>query len=76
MKTSRSLGRLIWFHVPLELYPADKTSEEGKTRESEDPLARNKAYARRVKKAMAEKRMALDLVAGYVALGRCWDILI
>ncbi|TCD62011.1 hypothetical protein EIP91_007629 [Steccherinum ochraceum] len=65
MRTSRTLGRLIWFHVPLELYPVDKTSKQDQTGEGEDPLAQNKAYARRVKKAMAEKRMALDLVAGY-----------
>jgi putative membrane protein len=52
------MGRLIWYHVPPRL--TVKTAEEaasGKVMRSEEEL----------KKAMAEKYMALDLVLAYVA---------
>ncbi|KAJ7468696.1 Bestrophin, RFP-TM, chloride channel-domain-containing protein [Mycena latifolia] len=56
IKNSRTMGRLIWYHAPPRLSP--KTAEEtvsGKVIRSEQEL----------NKAMAEKRMALDLVLGF-----------
>ncbi|KAJ7682841.1 Bestrophin, RFP-TM, chloride channel-domain-containing protein [Mycena rosella] len=56
IKNSRTMGRLIWIHVPPRL--TVKTAEEtisGKVMRSEQELT----------KAMAEKRMALDLVLGF-----------
>ena len=55
MRTSRTLGRFIWFHVPLHLVvpPVDPPSEDPSTL---------KKRAREVRKMMSEKRMALDLV--------------
>ncbi|KDR72660.1 hypothetical protein GALMADRAFT_252832 [Galerina marginata CBS 339.88] len=56
IRNSRTLGRLIWFHVPLRL--TAKTAEEiqsGKTLRPEEEL----------NKIMTEKRMALDLLEGF-----------
>ncbi|PPQ93138.1 hypothetical protein CVT25_003519 [Psilocybe cyanescens] len=56
IRTSRTLGRLIWFHVPPRLSP--KTPQEiqsGRLERTEQEL----------NKVMAEKRMALDLVEGF-----------
>ncbi|KAJ7260876.1 Bestrophin, RFP-TM, chloride channel-domain-containing protein [Mycena haematopus] len=56
IKNARSMGRLIWYHVPPRLTP--KTAEEtisGKVIRSSQELT----------KVMAEKRMALDLVLGF-----------
>ncbi|KAJ6562810.1 UPF0187-domain-containing protein [Mycena vulgaris] len=56
IKNSRTMGRLIWYHVPPRL--TVKTAEEtmsGKVMRSEQEL----------NKAMAEKRMALDLVLAF-----------
>ncbi|KAJ7145767.1 Bestrophin, RFP-TM, chloride channel-domain-containing protein [Mycena epipterygia] len=56
IKNARTMGRLIWYHVPPRLTP--KTAEEtasGKTIRSPQELS----------KAMSEKRMALDLVQGF-----------
>ncbi|KAJ6615405.1 Bestrophin, RFP-TM, chloride channel-domain-containing protein [Mycena sp. CBHHK59/15] len=56
IKNARSMGRLIWYHVPPRL--TVKTTEEtisGQVMRSPQEL----------NKAMAEKRMALDLVQGF-----------
>ncbi|KAJ7206054.1 Bestrophin, RFP-TM, chloride channel-domain-containing protein [Mycena pura] len=56
IKNARTLGRVIWYHVPPRLTP--KTPEEtasGKVIRSVQEL----------NKAMAEKRMALDLILGF-----------
>ena len=56
IKNARTMSRLIHFHVPVRLTP--KTAEElqsGEAKRSENELA----------KATAEKRLALDLVAGF-----------
>ncbi|KAJ7079607.1 Bestrophin, RFP-TM, chloride channel-domain-containing protein [Mycena belliarum] len=56
IKNSRTMGRLIWYHTPPRL--TVKTQEEtlsGKVIRSERELT----------KAMAEKRMALDLVLAF-----------
>ncbi|KAF8630547.1 hypothetical protein AX15_002849 [Amanita polypyramis BW_CC] len=56
IKNSRTLGRLIWFHVPLRLSP--KTAEEIETR-------RVQRSEKELNTAMAEKYMALDLTEGF-----------
>ncbi|KAF9445947.1 UPF0187-domain-containing protein [Macrolepiota fuliginosa MF-IS2] len=56
IKNSRTMGRLIWFHVPPRLSP--KTPEETET-------GRSKRSVGEMKKVMAEKKMALDLVEGF-----------
>jgi len=57
MRNSRTLGRLVWFHVPPRL--TAKTEEEIKTGQLQrSPEEQNKV--------MAEKRMALDLIEGCV----------
>lgn len=56
MRNCRSLGRLIWFHVPLRTSP--KTPEE-------TAAGTTKRSVRELNKVMAEKRMALDLVEGF-----------
>lgn len=53
---SRSLGRLIWYHVPPRLTP--RTAEEIST----GLMNRTSSELVRV---MAEKRMALDLILGF-----------
>jgi predicted membrane chloride channel (bestrophin family) len=57
IRNTRSLGRLIWFHVPLLL--TAKTADELTTGKVQRPVAE-------LKKVMAEKNMALDMVEGYV----------
>ncbi|KAH9477665.1 UPF0187 protein [Psilocybe cubensis] len=56
IRTSRTLGRLIWFHVPLRLSP--KTQQETQSGQLDRPQ-------KELNKVMAEKRMALDLVEGF-----------
>ncbi|KAJ7482182.1 Bestrophin, RFP-TM, chloride channel-domain-containing protein [Mycena galericulata] len=56
IKNSRTMGRLIWYHVPVRLTP--------KTRE-EEISGRAMRSLQELNKAMAEKRMALDLVLGF-----------
>ncbi|KAF9524747.1 Bestrophin, RFP-TM, chloride channel-domain-containing protein [Crepidotus variabilis] len=56
MKNSRTLTRLIWFHVPPRLTP--KTPEETTSGEVNRPVEE-------LNKVMAEKRIALDLVEGF-----------
>ncbi|KAJ3719389.1 Bestrophin, RFP-TM, chloride channel-domain-containing protein [Lentinula raphanica] len=53
---SRSLGRLVWYHVPPRLTP--RTAEEIST----GLMNRTSSELTRV---MAEKRMALDLILGF-----------
>ncbi|KDQ51415.1 hypothetical protein JAAARDRAFT_140206 [Jaapia argillacea MUCL 33604] len=56
IRNTRTLTRLIWFHTPTRL--SAKTDEEIKTgviKRSEEEM----------KRAMAEKRMAIDLVAAF-----------
>lgn len=55
MKNARTLGRLVWFHVPLRLTP--KTPEEVTT----GKLLRLHSE---LEKIMHEKRTALDLIEG------------
>ncbi|KAG6907924.1 hypothetical protein DXG01_006854 [Tephrocybe rancida] len=57
MRTSRTMGRLIWFHVPPRLSAKTvKEVEAGKAERSPQEMG----------KVMNEKRMALDLVEGFV----------
>ncbi|KAF5349799.1 hypothetical protein D9758_010167 [Tetrapyrgos nigripes] len=56
IRNSRTIGRLIWFHVPPRLTP--KTPEETASNQVVRPAAE-------MGKVMAEKRMALDLVEGF-----------
>ncbi|PFH45145.1 hypothetical protein AMATHDRAFT_162578 [Amanita thiersii Skay4041] len=56
MKNSRTLGRLIWFHVPLRL--SIKTKEE-----NEDGIMEK--FEEEVNTVMTEKLMALDLIEGF-----------
>jgi predicted membrane chloride channel (bestrophin family) len=55
VRNSRTLSRLIWFHVPARLSP--KTPEEVQSGQPQ-------RSAQEVNKVMAEKRMALDLIYG------------
>jgi ion channel-forming bestrophin family protein len=57
VRNSRTMGRLIWFHVPPLLSP--RTQKE---KESGGLLERERTELRKV---MAEKRLALDLLEGY-----------
>ncbi|RDB20650.1 hypothetical protein Hypma_012157 [Hypsizygus marmoreus] len=56
IRNSRTMGRLIWFHVPPRLSP--KTPQE-----IEDEQAQRSTQE--LLKVMAEKRTALDLVEGF-----------
>ncbi|KAF5374230.1 hypothetical protein D9758_004681 [Tetrapyrgos nigripes] len=56
IRNSRTMGRLIWFHVPPRLTP--KTPEEA----ASNQILRSVGE---MSKVMAEKRMALDLVEGF-----------
>ncbi|PPQ71454.1 hypothetical protein CVT24_011966 [Panaeolus cyanescens] len=56
MRNCRSLGRLVWFHVPLRTTP--KTAEEIQSGESQRSVEE-------LNKIMTEKRMALDLIEGF-----------
>jgi hypothetical protein len=51
------MGRLIWFHVPPRLTP--KTLEEIQSGERQRSIEE-------MNKVMEEKRMALDLIEGFV----------
>ncbi|KAM5545287.1 hypothetical protein V8D89_001398 [Ganoderma adspersum] len=55
-KTSRAFSRLIWIHVPLKIAPA-QIDANGKHADTEVSIAR---------RIMAEKRVALDLLEGFV----------
>lgn len=57
MKNTRTMGRLIWFHVPARLSPRTPAEVES---------GQMKRSVGEMKKAMVEKKMALDLVEGYV----------
>ncbi|TFK25391.1 UPF0187-domain-containing protein [Coprinopsis marcescibilis] len=56
MRNSRTLGRLVWYHVPPRL--SGKTPEEVQAEKLLRPV-------QELNKVMAEKRMALDLIHGY-----------
>ncbi|EIN06373.1 UPF0187-domain-containing protein [Punctularia strigosozonata HHB-11173 SS5] len=56
MRNSRTLGRLIWFHVPPILTP--KTQEE-------NDLGVLKRSPHEMHEVMVEKRLALDLIEGF-----------
>jgi len=56
IRNSRTIGRLIWFHVPPRLTP--KTAKETESAQVLRPT-------QELVKVMAEKRMALDLVLGF-----------
>ncbi|KAK7047362.1 hypothetical protein VNI00_006593 [Paramarasmius palmivorus] len=57
IKNSRVMGRLVWYHVPPCRTP--RTSEEQET-------GRLKRSKEELSKVMAEKRMALDLIEGFI----------
>lgn len=57
IRNTRSLGRLIWFHVPLLL--TSKTADELSTGTAQRAAAE-------LQKVMDEKKMALDLIVGCV----------
>ncbi|CAL1711817.1 unnamed protein product [Somion occarium] len=59
MRTSRTFGRLIWFHVPLRAFNEDGSDA------SDDPHGKKPEKARQVRRIMAEKRMALHLVEAF-----------
>ncbi|KAG6855761.1 hypothetical protein H0H87_011190 [Tephrocybe sp. NHM501043] len=56
IRTSRTMGRLVWFHVPPRLTPKTQVEVESGTVERS---------AKEMMKVMNEKRMALDLVEGF-----------
>ncbi|KAJ3521112.1 hypothetical protein NMY22_g12448 [Coprinellus aureogranulatus] len=56
VKHTRTLSRLIWFHVPLRLSP--KTPEETESCQAQRSV-------KEITKVMAEKTMALDLIYGF-----------
>ncbi|KAK0201949.1 Bestrophin, RFP-TM, chloride channel-domain-containing protein [Desarmillaria ectypa] len=56
IKHARTMGRLVWFHVPPRLTPkTPQEIESGRTNRSPEEMI----------KVMAEKRMALDLVEAF-----------
>jgi len=57
VRNARGISRIIWFHIPSRLSPRtpDEVAEGVSKRSQEEML-----------KVMAEKRMALDLVEGFV----------
>lgn len=57
MRTARTLGRLIWYHVPPALTPHTP---------AETASGHLDRSVKELTAVMAEKRMALDLVDGYV----------
>ena len=57
MRSSRTFARLIWFHVPMKT----GTVHDDPTT-TDDDLKFKKGRRREVRRIMAEKRMALDLV--------------
>ncbi|KAF8971759.1 Bestrophin, RFP-TM, chloride channel-domain-containing protein [Flammula alnicola] len=59
IRNARTLGRLFWFHVPPRL--TAKTPEEIET-------GRVQRSTQELNKVMAEKRMALDLIEGYLGI--------
>lgn len=59
IRNTRTLGRLVWFHVPLCL--TVKTPEEARTGQLNRPVSE-------LNKVMTEKRMAMDLIEGCVCL--------
>lgn len=56
IKNSRTLGRLVWFHVPARLSP--KTPEEIQS-------GRCERSPQELNKVMSEKRIALDMIHGF-----------
>ncbi|KAJ6504924.1 Bestrophin, RFP-TM, chloride channel-domain-containing protein [Mycena vulgaris] len=55
IRNARTTSRLIWYHTPLRLYPRTPEEAIGGRRAPQEML-----------KVMTEKRMALDLVEGFV----------
>jgi putative membrane protein len=60
IRTSRTLSRLIWFHVPLRLVP--ETKDVKKDEDDKETQVESNKTAENAKRVMIEKRMALDLV--------------
>ena len=58
MRTSRTMARLVWYHTPLRLGPAPK-NDTPKPASSE---ARDEETEHEMRRAMAEKKMALELI--------------
>lgn len=56
IRNSRTLGRLVWFHVPARISP--KTLEETQS-------GRVERSPQELNKVMSEKRIALDMIHGY-----------
>ena len=57
MRNARGISRIIWFHVPPRVSPRTPDEiAEGVTKRSKEEML----------KIMNEKRMALDLVEGFV----------
>ena len=59
VRNARGMSRIIWYHVPPRVSPRtpDEIAEGISKRSKEEML-----------KVMAEKRMALDLIEGYVVM--------
>ncbi|KAK7036213.1 Bestrophin, RFP-TM, chloride channel-domain-containing protein [Favolaschia claudopus] len=64
IRNARSMGRLIWYHVPPRLTPLATTT--GPIKEGDPPPDSNASRSpQELAKVMAEKKMALDLVEAY-----------
>ena len=61
IRSSRTFARLVWYHVPLRMGPQASQKEE-----REKGKERDEERAREVRRLMAEKKMALELIEGYV----------
>lgn len=65
MRTSRTFGRLVWYHVPLRMGPPPKRDDCGKPLSANDVKGKENE-SREVHRLMAEKKMALELLEGCV----------
>lgn len=70
MRTSRTCARLIWYHVPLRMGPAPKKDDNGRpiVPLEDKGKASEQERVREVRRLMAEKKMALELIEGYASL--------
>lgn len=61
IRTSRTFARFVWYHVPLRL-ENETSNQSGAGDENKEKTEKLKV----VRRVMAEKRMALDLIEAYV----------
>ena len=62
IRTSRAFGRLAWLHVPLRMSSAKRDEQE----KAADDVKGKAKETREVHRLMAEKKMALELLEGYM----------